>query len=116
MSRIINQLKRNRTFYLAIGTTIAMILYAQFVLGHYSTCFSISGTSNSLGLTFGYNLHMVQDFFKIRSIEQLHCYGNFLRVWDTIFPVIYTLMYSLELKERPSMQTKAIRIDFIIQN
>lgn len=74
MSRIINQLKRNQTFYLAIGTTITMILYAQFVLGHYSTCFSISGTSNSLGLTFGYNLHMVQDFFKNLPPEWHNCF------------------------------------------
>lgn len=95
MSRIVNQLKKNRTLYLAIGSTILMLLYAQFILGHYSSCFSISGTSNSLGLSFGYDINVVQYFFEIRSKEQLDCYGNFIRVWDTIFPILYTLMYSL---------------------
>ena len=95
MSRIVNQLKKNKAFYLAIASTIAMFLYAQLILGHYSGCFSISGTSNSLGLSFGYTIDMVQHFFEIRSNEQLKCYAHFIRVWDTIFPLLYTLMYSL---------------------
>ena len=72
-----------------------MFLYAQFILGHYSHCFSIPNSSNSLGLTFGYNINTVQHFFQIRSNEQLYCYAHFIRVWDTIFPLLYTLMYSL---------------------
>lgn len=95
MSRIVNQLKKNRTLYLAIGSTIAMFLYAQLILGHFSSCFSISGASNSLGLSFGYDIKKVQHFFEIRTNEQLNCYGHFIGVWDTIFSVIYTLMYSL---------------------
>ena len=95
MGPIIDQLKQNRTLYLAISSTIVMLLYAQFILGFYSSCFSIPGTSNSLGLSFGYNINVVQHFFDIRSNEQLNCYGNFIRVWDTIFPILYTLMYSL---------------------
>lgn len=95
MSRIVNQWKANRTLFLAIGSTIVMFLYARFIIGHYSICFSISGTSNSLGLSFGYNINRVQHFFEIRSNEQLNCYSHFIRVWDTIFPIIYTLMYSL---------------------
>ena len=95
MSQIVNHLKGNRILYLAIGSTIVMVLYANFILGHYSNCFSIIGTTNSLGLSFGYNLTSVQHFFEIRSIEQLNCYGQFIRVWDTIFPILYTLMYSL---------------------
>ena len=95
MSRIVNQLKKKRTLYLAIASTITMFLYAQLILGHYSSCFSISGTSNSLGLSFGYNISIVQHFFEIRTTEQLNCYSQFIRVWDTIFPILYTLMYSL---------------------
>ena len=95
MSRIVNQLKNNRTLFLAIGATILMFLYAQFILGHYSRCFWISGTSNSLGLSFGYSINVAQHFFEIRTNEQLNCYGHFIRVWDTIFPLLYTLMYSL---------------------
>jgi hypothetical protein len=72
-----------------------MFLYAQFILGHYSSCFSIPNSINSLGLTFGYNTNTVQHFFGIRSNEQLHCYARFIMIWDTIFAVLYTLMYSL---------------------
>ncbi len=72
-----------------------MILYAQFILGNYSSCFTINGTSNSLGLSFGYDINNVYHFFDIRSFEQLHCYAQFIRVWDNIFPIVYTLMYAL---------------------
>ena len=92
---MVNQLKKSRILYLAIGSTIAMVLYAQFILGHYSSCFSVENSINSLGLSFGYNINIVEHFFGIRSTEQLNCYGNFVRVWDTIFPILYTLMYSL---------------------
>jgi hypothetical protein len=36
---------------------------------------------------------MVQDFFAARNQEQLLCYSQFLKVWDIIFAMIYTLMY-----------------------
>ena len=36
---------------------------------------------------------MVQDFFAARNKEQLLCYSQFLKVWDVIFAMIYTLMY-----------------------
>jgi hypothetical protein len=36
---------------------------------------------------------MVQDFFAARNQEQLLCYSQFLKVWDVIFAMIYTLMY-----------------------
>ena len=36
---------------------------------------------------------MVLDFFAARNQEQLLCYSQFLKVWDIIFAVIYTLMY-----------------------
>ena len=36
---------------------------------------------------------MVLDFFAARNQEQLLCYSKFLKVWDIIFAMIYTLMY-----------------------
>jgi hypothetical protein len=38
-------------------------------------------------------MEMVQDFFAARDQEQLLCYSQFLKVWDIIFAMIYTLMY-----------------------
>ena len=80
-------------FYLAIFSTILMVVYAQFVLGHYSQCFSIDNATNSLGLYFGYTIDEVLAFVELRSVQQLKCYIIFLKIWDTIFPVLYTLMY-----------------------
>ena len=70
-----------------------MVLYAQFILGHFSKCFYLSGESNSLGLTFGYSYADVLHFFQLRSTEQLQCYSHFIAIWDGIFPLVYTAMY-----------------------
>lgn len=74
-------------------STLLMVLYAQYVLGYFSGCFSIEGYSNSLGLSFGYNSFDVLRFFELRTEQQLLCYSDFLMIWDTIFPLVYTLMY-----------------------
>jgi len=83
----------NTTLYAAILSTLIMVLYAQFILGHFSTCFTIDSASNSLGLSFGYSTAEVYAFFDARSEEQLLCYSNFLQVWDSLFPILYTVMY-----------------------
>ena len=36
---------------------------------------------------------MVQDFFELRSQDQLGCYREFLQLWDVIFAVIFASMY-----------------------
>ena len=82
-----------KTLYVAILSTLIMVLYAQFILGHFSTCFSIDDASNSLGLYFGYSTSEVFAFFDARTDEQLLCYANFLKVWDSLFPILYTVMY-----------------------
>ncbi|MFZ9029467.1 MAG: hypothetical protein ACO2Z9_10660, partial [Crocinitomicaceae bacterium] len=35
----------------------------------------------------------VLTFLSSRSKEQLICYTRFIRIWDTVFPVIYTSMH-----------------------
>lgn len=72
-----------------------MVVYAQFVLGHFSQSFAVENGLNSLGLSFGYSNEDVLLFLESRSIQQLHGYVDFLKVWDTIFPLVYTLMYTL---------------------
>jgi hypothetical protein len=87
--------QKNKNFYLAIGSTVLFILYIVFFLGDISSCFFIEDGNRSLGLSFYYTKEMVQNFFEIRNQEQLVCYNEFLKFWDIIFAVIYTLMYSL---------------------
>ena len=36
---------------------------------------------------------MVENFFVSRTKEQLLCYSRFLKIWDVVFALIYTLMY-----------------------
>ena len=83
----------NRNLYIAILATLIMVLYAQYILGHFSNCFSLDGVSNSLGLSFGFSTAEVHAFFDARTEAQLLCYANFLRIWDSIFPLLYTAMY-----------------------
>lgn len=88
------RLTKKQYLILAVCTTILMTIYAQFVLGHFSQCFKTEEGINSLGLSFGYTTADVFGFLEKRSNEQLTCYLSFLRIWDGIFPIIYTLMYS----------------------
>ena len=85
--------KNRSVLYFALGSTLAFILYTSLVLNPASGCFRLESGSNSLGLSFSYTLSIVQDFFAARNHEQLLCYSQFLKVWDIIFAVIYTLMY-----------------------
>lgn len=78
---------------MALGSTLAFILYTVLVLGRPGECFKVDDGPNSLGLTFNYTLQMVQEFFESRSTSQLECYSEFLQIWDVLFAVIYTSMY-----------------------
>ena len=86
--------QKNKNFYLAIGSTVLFILYIVFFLGDISSCFFIEDGNRSLGLSFYYTKEMVQNFFEIRNQEQLACYSDFLKFWDIVFAVIYTVMYA----------------------
>ena len=77
----------------ALGSTLVFLLYSVLVLEPVGKCFRLDDSSNSLGLTFTYTLEMVQEFFNLRSQNQLDCYTDFLLIWDVIFAVIYASMY-----------------------
>ena len=70
-----------------------MVLYATFILADVSHCYRLDVGSNSLGLSFFYTQEMVENFFESRTKEQLLCYSRFLKIWDVVFALIYTLMY-----------------------
>jgi len=82
-----------RILYMALGSTLAFMLYSLLVLAPAGKCFKVDEGSNSLGLTFSYTLGMVLDFFESRSTSQLDCYSEFLQIWDVMFAIIYTSMY-----------------------
>jgi hypothetical protein len=86
---------RNKNIlYFAIGSSVTFILYITFILTLTGACFELDSGSNSLGLSFSYTKDMALSFFESRSQEQLLCYSQFLKIWDAIFAIIYTLMYA----------------------
>ena len=91
---MIKYLNNNKTFSCALFFTLLFILYITLILSRVSGCFTIEVGSNSLGLSFYYTKDMVQNFFDLRSQEQLLCYSKFLKIWDVIFAFVYTLMYA----------------------
>ena len=93
MDTTINNTRNKKTLYLSLGSTLVFLIYITFVLNPVSECFKLDSGSNSLGLSFSYNVEMVQNFFAARTQEQLLWYSQFLKIWDVIFALIYTLMY-----------------------
>ena len=93
MTKMIIHLKNKRNLYLAMGSTLVMLLYIKFILVHFGKCFTLDVGVNSLGLSFYYTMDMVQNFFETRSREQLLCYSQFLKIWDAIFAFVYTFVY-----------------------
>ena len=89
-----NKGKDRKILYLAFGSTLVFIIYSVVFLEPAGKCFRLDEGSNSLGLSFSYTLEMVQNFFDLRNQEQLDCYSEFLRIWDILFAIIYTTMYS----------------------
>ena len=90
---IIKYFANNKILSFAIVSTLLFILYISCILSRVSDCFILEVGSNSLGLSFYYTKSMVQNFFELRNYDQILCYSEFLKIWDPIFAVIYTLMY-----------------------
>ena len=82
-----------RILFLATGSTVAFMMYSFLILEPVGKCFMVEDGSNSLGLTFSYTLQVVQDFFEVRTQDQLDCYVEFLQLWDVMYAVVYASMY-----------------------
>ena len=91
---MIKYFHNNKTLSFVLVSTLVFILYITLILSRVSSCFTLEVGSNSLGLSFYYTKDMVQNFFELRTEEQLFCYSDFLKIWDVIFAVVYTFMYA----------------------
>jgi hypothetical protein len=89
-----NRLLRSSALYRPLTATAAVMAYAWLVMGHFSTGFTLQDGPNALGLSFGYGLDEVQQFFAARTKEQLLCYRHFIAIWDSLFTVIYSMMHA----------------------
>ncbi len=89
---------RKSTWGIALIFTLLTFGYLYFVMIPEATCFQISGgDGQSLGTSFGFTYQTLVDYFAKRSTLELMCFQNFNLLWDTIFALLYGLMYTFWL-------------------
>jgi len=82
------------SIWIAILLTIVFIGYLVLVLMVKSTGFELSdGNIKSLGTSFGFDKADIVLFLATRTKEMIKAYINFNQIWDTLFGLIYGLMY-----------------------
>ena len=82
------------SIWIAILLTIVFIGYLVLVLMVKSTGFELSdGNIKSLGTSFGFDKADIVLFLATRTKEMIEAYINFNQIWDTVFGLIYGLMY-----------------------
>ena len=94
-------LKRTSDFFyeksnlkVAIVCTAIFVTYLVLVMTRQAIGFSIPNINiKSLGMTFGFNESDILAFFHARTDEMIAAYINFNLIWDTIFALIYGIMY-----------------------
>jgi hypothetical protein len=65
---------------------------------HQATGFDIPNSNvKSLGMTFGFKETDILGFFQSRTDRMIEAYINFNLIWDTIFALIYGVMYAVWL-------------------
>ena len=100
-----NSLKRISQFFyensnlkVAILCTAIFGAYLVLVMTHQATGFDIPNSNvKSLGMTFGFKESDILEFFQSRTDKMIEAYINFNLVWDTIFALIYGVMYAVWL-------------------
>lgn len=94
MNKIADFFYRRTNLIIAIILTVATFSYLFLVMLEMAKCFAVpDGGPESLGTTFGFDSEVVLQFFSARSGEMLDCYREFNTIWDSIFALLYGLMY-----------------------
>ena len=101
--RLIKQLLVTRSSYFfyqnssiatAVFSTIFFISYLFLIMMGKAAGFELAdGSMKSLGTSFGFNHADIIAFLAARTDEMINAYINFNKVWDTLFGLIYGLMY-----------------------
>lgn len=101
----VNALKRtsqffyeNSTLKVAILFTALFVIYLVLVMTRQAIGFDIPNSNvRSLGMTFGFGESDILAFFQSRTNKMISAYVNFNLVWDSIFALIYGVMYAVWL-------------------
>ena len=89
-----NLFYQNSSLLIAIALAIIFIGYLFLVMMSKSTGFELSdGNIKSLGTSFGFDEAEIILFFAARTREMIEAYISFNQIWDTLFGLIYGLMY-----------------------
>ena len=97
----IGPLGRLSVFFYAKSTLVTALLatavfagYTVLILSGQGKAFEVAGSSvRSLGTSLGFGQAEILAFFGERSGEQISAYITFNQVWDSLFGVIYGVMY-----------------------
>jgi len=97
----IGPLGRLSGFFYAKSTLVTALLatavfagYTVLILRGQGKAFEVAGSSvRSLGTSLGFGQAEILAFFGERSGEQISAYITFNQVWDSLFGVIYGVMY-----------------------
>ena len=92
--RLSNLFYQNSSLLIAIALAIIFTGYLFLVMMSKSTGFELSdGNIKSLGTSFGFDEAEIILFFAARTREMIQAYISFNQIWDTLFGLIYGLMY-----------------------
>ena len=82
------------TLVSALLATALFVGYTVLILSGQGKAFEVAGSSvRSLGTSLGFGQPEILAFFGERSGEQISAYITFNQVWDSLFGVIYGVMY-----------------------
>ena len=100
-SRTFGPLTRASQFFYAKSSLVTAVLvtlvfagYTVLVLSGQGKAFEVANSSiKSLGTSLGFGQAEILAFLAERSADQIAAYITFNQVWDTLFGVIYGVMY-----------------------
>ena len=94
VSRLSHFFYQNSGLVTAIFFTTVFIGYLFLIMMGKAAGFELAdGNMKSLGTSFGFNHADIVSFLAARTDEMINAYINFNKVWDTLFGLIYGLMY-----------------------
>ena len=88
----------NSNLKVAILFTALFVIYLVLVMTRQAIGFETPNSNvRSLGMTFGFEESDILAFFQSRTNKMISAYVNFNLVWDSIFALIYGVMYAVWL-------------------
>lgn len=89
---------KNSNLKVAILCTAIFVTYLVLVLTRQAIGFETPNSNiRSLGMTFGFSESDIHNFFSSRTDNMITAYINFNLFWDTLFALIYGVMYAVWL-------------------